>query len=81
MEINLIKKALEECIMAIEAIHPTLDENEPCIAYTAHVLAKKALDSINRQPEDSADNKDAMQNYIPGWKRHDSTDDTKDHSR
>lgn len=46
MNRDLIIKALKECIIAIKAIHPILDENEPCIAYGAYVLAKKALDQI-----------------------------------
>lgn len=33
------------------------------------------------QQNNAVDGNNAMANYVPGWKRHESTDDAKDHSR
>jgi len=38
------------------------------------------LENRASQQPNAVDGNDVMQNYVPGWKRHDSTDDAKDYS-
>jgi len=49
MDLQQIKKALEQCIMVIELLHPNLDPDEPCIALETFESAHHALDSIKEE--------------------------------